>query len=82
MNMIDSRQLAALVQENVIKSVSVQGTAGGFMIQVNGNLIEAKRGHPRVFRKLQTVASYLKSKGIGEFTVNVARWSPDQSSIL
>lgn len=82
MNMIDSRQLAALVQENVIKSVSVQGTAGGFMIQVNGNLIEAKRGHPRLFRKLQTVASFLKGKGIGEFTVNVSRWTPDQQSML
>jgi len=82
MNMIDSKQLAALVEVGAVKAVAVQGTAGGFTISVDGKLIEAKRGHPRIFRKLDTAASYLRIKGIGEFTVSVSRWCPDQLSAL
>lgn len=82
MNMIDSRQLAALVNSGSIKCVAVQGAAGGFTVTVDGQLIEAKRGHARLFRKLQTAATYLKGKGIGTFTVDLSMWSPDQKPIF
>jgi hypothetical protein len=76
MDMIDSRQLAVLLEVGAVKTVTVQGTAGGFTVSIDGRLIEAKRGHPRIFRKLHTVASYLKGKGINEFTVSISQWSP------
>lgn len=82
MNMIDSKQLTALIEVGAIKTVAVQGTAGGFTISIDGKLVEAKRGHPRIFRKLDTAASFLRIKGIGEFTVSVARWTPAQKAIL
>jgi hypothetical protein len=81
MNMINTKQLSALANANAIKTVAVKGTAGGFVISVDNNLIEAQRGHTRVFRKLQAAASYLKTNGIGTFTVDVSNWQPDQNAI-
>lgn len=82
MNMIDAKQLAALVSAGAVKSVAVKGTAGGFIILADGKLIEAKRGNPRLFRKLHTAAAFLKGKGIGVFTVDVSTWNPNQQAAL
>lgn len=82
MDTLNTKQLIALADENAIKAVAVCGTAGGFTIAVNGKLIERKRGNARIFRKLQAAATYLKSNGIGTFTVDVSKWSPDQDAII
>lgn len=81
-DMIDTRQFTALANAGAIKNILVVGTSGGFMIKVNDNVIEAKRGHPRVFRKLQTAASFIKDKGIGKFSVELENWIPEQSNIF
>lgn len=82
MKAINSQQLDALVYNDAIKSIAVDGTAGGFIISVNGTIVEAKRGHARVFKKLQTAAAFLKNKGIGSFKVDVSNWAPDQNALL
>jgi hypothetical protein len=82
MNMIDARQLAALVDAGAVKTIAVKGTAGGFTILVDGKTIEARRGNVRVFKKLNAAASFLKFKGVGLFTVDVSTWNPDQKSII
>lgn len=80
--MIDSRQFTALTNAGAVKHVSVNGTAGGFVILVDDQLIEAKRGNARVFRKLQTAAAYLKNKGIGSFYVDLSLWKPEQKALF
>ena len=80
--MIDTRQFEALANAGAVKKIYVVGTTGGFLVKVDETLIEAKRGHPRVFKKLQTAAAYLKDKGIGSFSVDVSNWQPDQKSLL
>lgn len=82
MQMLNSSQFDALAQESVIKTIEIQGTAGGFVIEVNGKLLEAKRGHTRVFKKLHTAAAFLKGHGIGAFKVDISKWQPDQKSAL
>lgn len=81
MNMIDARQFAALMNAGAVKAVAVQGTAGGFVITADGVLIEAKRGNPRIFRKLHTVATFLRGHGVGSFSVDLSRWNPDQQAL-
>lgn len=81
MNTITSIQLDALIKHDAVKSITVNGTSDGFIVSVNGALVEAKRGHARTFKKLQTVASFLKHKGVGEFSVNVSQWSQDQNPL-
>jgi len=82
MSMIDAKQLAALVDAGAVKAVAVKGTAGGFMISVDGKLMEARRGNPRIFRKLNTAAAFLKVKGVGTFVVDVSGWNPSQKAAL
>ena len=78
MNMIDARQLAALVNAGAVKSIVVKGTDGGFIITADGMVLEARRGNTRIFRKLNTAAVFLKIKGVGSFTVDVSTWNPSQ----
>jgi len=40
-------------------------------------LLEAQRGHPRKFKRLESVASYLTGLGAQEFTVDLEHWHPD-----
>lgn len=82
METINTKQLVALINAGAIRSVSVKGVAGGFLITIDDKLIEKQRGNARVFRKLQAAATYLKHNGIGTFTVDVSSWCPQQNSIV
>jgi hypothetical protein len=82
METINTKQLTALINANAIKSVSVKGIDGGFLITVDNKLIEKQRGNARVFRKLQAAATYLKHNGIGTFTVDVSSWCPQQDAVI
>lgn len=81
MNSIDTRQFAALVERGAVKTVAVTGTNGGFFILADGTMLEARRGHPRLFRRLNTAAAFLRGHGIGTFAVDVSKWNPDQKAI-
>lgn len=81
MNAMTSHQLDALIQNSTIRSVTVSGTSGGFIIKINDAIIEAQRGHARTFKKLHTVAVFLKSKGLGKFSVDISHWTPEQSPL-
>lgn len=74
--MLNANQLMALSEANAIKSVLIHGTSGGFIIIVNDKTIEAKRGHKRIFKKLQTAAFFLNNKGIEKFSVDLTNWKP------
>lgn len=81
--MIDTRQFQALVEAGAISSLVVRGIAGGFLIVVNENqILEAQRGHPRCFKQLQTVATYLRSRGVAKFDMDLSQWQPEQSGIF
>lgn len=82
MSMIDSRQFAALMNAGAVKAVAVKGTAGGFVITVDGALIEARRGNPRIFRKLHTAAAFLRGHGVGSFFVDLQTWIPNQQAAM
>ena len=81
--MLDAKQLDALSRAGAVKDVIVIGVSGGFLVQINDqNTIEAKRGQPRVFKKLNAAATFLKTRGIGSFKVDTARWEPAQRPLV
>ncbi|MFI3221164.1 MAG: hypothetical protein QX189_18925 [Methylococcales bacterium] len=82
MTMLNTKQIQALANANAIRSVLVNGTDNGFTILVNESLIETKRGHPRIFKKLQTVTAYLRTNGIPKFTVDVSSCNPEQRTVI
>jgi hypothetical protein len=79
---INVQQLALLVDEGAVSKAVVSATPGGFAIQVNERLLEARRGNIRRFKKLDTVAAFLREYGIGRFEVDVSRWTPEQKALI
>jgi hypothetical protein len=79
---INTHQLAILADEGAVNKTVVSATAGGFAIQVNERLLEARRGNIRRFKKLDTVAAFLRSYGIGRFEVDVSKLTPEQKAMI
>ncbi len=81
-DMINTPTLRALAEAGSIRSAQIVGVTGGFALVVKYGLIErkleAKRGHLRLFRSLDTAAPYLRSLGITSFTVDTANWESDR----
>ena len=54
------------------------GVSDGFVLQLReGSIVqtlEAQRGHARKFKRLESVASYLKELGADRFTVELDQW--------
>ncbi len=77
---IDHASLTRLVNEKAISDARVIGRPGGWGVAVrNGNvehMLTARRGAVRVFRKFETLASYLKGIGIVDYRVNARDFDP------
>lgn len=91
---IDHTTLTKLAEAGVVRSAHVVGQEGGWGILVQYGMTEralaAQRSHQvRIFRKLETLVSYLKGVGIARFDVDAANYDagslaartrPDQSA--
>jgi hypothetical protein len=78
--MIDTRLLRQLIRTGKAGSLVAKGVPGGFFLTVcdglDEQLLEAQRGHPRKFRRLDAIAAYLKDLGASEFRVELEQWAP------
>lgn len=94
---IDHTTLSRLAEAGAVRSAHVVGQAGGWGILVKYGMTEralaAQRSHQvRIFRKFETLVSYLKGVGIARFDVDAANFDadslkttrsrPDQSAAL
>jgi len=72
---LDHTTLARLVEAGAVRATSVIGQPAGWGVIVKFDKTErplsSKRGHMRLFRKLESVVSYLKQMGIAKFDVDV-----------
>ncbi|GLS19042.1 hypothetical protein GCM10007874_20590 [Labrys miyagiensis] len=81
---IDHATLSTLVEAGMVRNAHVVGRPEGWSIQVrygqNQRTLIAQRGrHARVFRRLDTLVSYLKDVGIAEFDVDATAYEPDSA---
>jgi len=78
-NTFDTPLLRQLLHTGRAGSLVAKGIPGGFVLTMRDGLeeqvLEAQRGHPRKFRRLETVASYLQGLGAREFTVDLGQWN-------
>ena len=79
---IDHTTLTKLAEAGVVRSAHVVGQAGGWGIMVKYGMAEralaAQRSHQvRIFRKLETLAAYLKGVGIPRFEVDAVNYDAD-----
>ena len=83
--MIDTRLLRQLLRVGKAGGLVVKGVPGGFLVSMRDGLdeqlLEAQRGHARKFKRLDAVASYLKSIGAGEFVVELGQWTPKSPDV-
>jgi hypothetical protein len=74
-----------LAEAGAVRSAHVVGQAGGWGILVKYGMTEralaAQRSHQvRIFRKFETLASYLKGVGIVHFDVDTANYDADSAT--
>jgi hypothetical protein len=77
---VDQTTLARLVEAGAVRSASVIGQPAGWGVVIKYGRVErslaAKRGQVRLFRRLETVVSYLKHVGIARFDVDTGAFDP------
>lgn len=78
---IDHTSLSHLVEAGAVRAAQVIGQAGGWAIVIkygmNERPLAAQRsGQVRLFKKLETLVSYLKDLGINRFDVDAGQYDP------
>ncbi|HCP77361.1 MAG: hypothetical protein CML16_02265 [Pusillimonas sp.] len=81
---IDHTTLSRLVEAGVVHGAHVVGQPGGWAVMVKYGVHErplaTQRNHQvRVFRRFETLVSYLKEMGLSQFDVDAANF--DQNSV-
>lgn len=76
---IDHNTLARLVEAGAVRAAHVIGQVGGWGVLIKYGMVErplsATRSRQiRIFKKLETVVSYLKDLGISRFDVDAANY--------
>jgi len=79
-NTIDHITLERLVEAGAVRGASIVGQPGGWGVVIQYGMTErvlaAKRGAIRIFRKFETLVSYLKGMGIIKFQVDASHFDP------
>ena len=79
---IDHTTLSRLAEAGAVHSAHIVGQKGGWGVLVKYGMTEralaAQRSHQmRIFRKFETLVSYLKSVGIARFDVDAVNYDAD-----
>lgn len=79
---IDHTTLSRLVEAGAVRGAHVVGRTGGWAVLVRygaaERLLAAQRSRQvRLFKKMETLVSYLKSMGILQFEVDAADYEPE-----
>ena len=77
---IDHVTLERLVEAGAVRRASIVGQPGGWGVVIQYGMIErvlaARRGAIRIFRKFETLVSYLKDIGITKYQVDASHFDP------
>lgn len=79
---IDHSTLHRLVEAGAVRAAHVVGMSGGWALTVkfgsNERPLAAQRSRQiRLFKKLETLVSYLKDVGIAQFDVDASNYNPE-----
>lgn len=82
---IDHTTLSRLVEAGAVRGAHIIGQPGGWAVMIRYGMLErplaAQRSrNVRVFRRFETLVSYLKGIGIARFDVDSSDYTPDAIS--
>lgn len=84
---IDHRTLSRLVEAGAIRGAHIVGQTGGWAVLVKCGMTERplatqRSRQLRLFRKFETLVSYLKEIGIARFDVDAANYDPETATTV
>lgn len=78
---IDHNTLARLVEAGAVRGATVVGQPGGWGVVVQYGMTEralaAKRGAVRIWKRFETLVSYLKEMGLAKYQVDAVNYTPE-----
>lgn len=78
---IDHTTLARLVEAGAVRGATVIGQPGGWGVVIQYGMTEralaAKRGAVRIWKKFETLVSYLKDLGLARYQVDAVNYTPE-----
>lgn len=78
---IDHNTLARLVEAGAVRGTTVVGQPGGWGVVVQYGMTEralaAKRGAVRIWKRFETLVSYLKEMGLAKYQVDAVNYTPE-----
>ncbi len=81
-NRMDERTLRALVDAGAVKRVSIVANGARFHVEIDtaGGSLSAStvKGEAKTWRTLDAAAKWVRSVGIGNAQLDLARWQPGQ----
>lgn len=82
---LDHANLSRLAESGGINATHIVARPGGWAIQVDANdqehvLTAQRSGNVRLFKKLETLVSYLHDLGIDHFEVDSSTWNRQQGA--
>ena len=85
-NTVNHNTLLHLVEAGAIESATVSANDDMWQLSVtvggNNKIVIAKNSKsPRIWRKLDTLAKYLKKLGLDTFDINVSNYNPDKKTL-
>lgn len=83
--LIKGESLREMLSVGAQVDVTISAENDAFLVLVGAGLtqraLQAKRGHVRRFRSLDSAAQFLNRLGCRHATIDMAHWDPDQRSI-
>lgn len=83
--LIKGESLKAMLGVGAQVDVTISAEHDSFVVLVGAGMtqraLQAKRGHIRRFRSLDSAAQFLNRLGCQHAAIDMARWEPDQRSI-
>jgi len=80
-DLVSLKTLKELSSAGAVRAAQAVGTQGGFAVQFTYGLttktLQAKRGHPRIFRTLDAAAKTVRGIGVARLEADLAGWQPN-----
>lgn len=75
---ISTAILRELIAAGSVTALSATGAPGGFYLSaqvgLERRLLDTQRGGPRLFKRLDALASFVHGVGLSKFEVDIAQW--------
>jgi hypothetical protein len=82
---MDERLMKALVAAGAVKRIDIIGNGARFHVEAstpNGSVTaETQKGKVKTWATLDAAAKWVRSIGIGNANINLARWQPGQKEL-